>query len=107
MRIGGFQTRLATDARARARAGTPARKSTSKPVSSRALVPVAPPAPTGSELPASPRPAAFLAHLVAMRDQAPQTRLRRRAEPAEAALIYRTSLTRMTAPSPARLSRTV
>lgn len=46
--------------------------------------------PTASAVP-------FLAHLVAMRDQAPQTRERRRAEPAEAIQIYQAQT--MTAPA--------
>jgi hypothetical protein len=70
-------------------------------------VPVVPPASARAEPPVSPRPAAFLAHLVAMRDQAPQTRIRRRAEPAEATLAYRTSSRMTAAAGPARLSRTV
>lgn len=61
---------------------------------SRALVVVTPAASTAR--PTSDRPrtaravsaAPFLAHLVAMREQAPQTRTRRRAEPAEATRIY-------------------
>jgi hypothetical protein len=32
--------------------------------------------------------AAFLAHLIAMRERAPQTRERRRAKPEEAAAVY-------------------
>jgi len=54
---------------------------------SRALVVLAPvitPAP-----PANYRPAAFLAHLIAVKDQLPQTRERRRAEPAAAIAAYR------------------
>jgi hypothetical protein len=35
------------------------------------------------------RPAEFLAHLIAMKDQLPQTRERRRATPAEAIAAYR------------------
>jgi hypothetical protein len=38
---------------------------------------------------ASYRPAAFLAHLIATKDQLPQTRDRRRAEPHEAIAAYR------------------
>ena len=38
---------------------------------------------------ASYRPAAFLAHLIATKDQLPQTRDRRRAEPREAIAAYR------------------
>lgn len=45
-------------------------------------------APRDSATP-SYRPAAFLAHLIAMRDQAPQTRERRRASAQEAAAAYR------------------
>lgn len=36
------------------------------------------------------REATFLAHLIATKDQAPQTRKRRRAEPSEAIVAYRT-----------------
>jgi hypothetical protein len=36
-----------------------------------------------------PRPAAFLAHLIAVKQSHPQTRERRRAEPAEAVNAYR------------------
>jgi hypothetical protein len=39
---------------------------------------------------ARPRQAAFLAHLIATKHQAPQTRERRRAEPHEAIAAYRT-----------------
>jgi hypothetical protein len=39
-------------------------------------------------LPVSRANAAFVAHLIATRIQAPQTRMRRRAEPAEAAAAY-------------------
>ena len=38
------------------------------------------------------REAAFLAHLIATKDQAPQTRERRRAEPGEAIAAYRTAI---------------
>lgn len=63
---------------------------------SRALVAVTPVHPSARPTHDQPRTAArpassavpFLAHLVAMRDQAPQTRERRRAEPAEAIQIY-------------------
>lgn len=54
---------------------------------SRALVVTAPPAAPQT----SPvyREAAFLAHLIATKDQAPQTRERRRADPSEAIAAYR------------------
>lgn len=48
---------------------------------------VAPPSIT-----AGGRSAQFLAHLIAMDQQAPQTRTRRRAEPAQANLAYRAAL---------------
>jgi hypothetical protein len=48
---------------------------------------VAPPSIT-----AGGRSAQFLAHLIAMDQQAPQTRTRRRAEPAQANLAYLTAL---------------
>ena len=58
---------------------------------SRALVVTAPPAAAQS----SPvyREAAFLAHLIATKDQAPQTRERRRADPSEAIAAYRSAST--------------
>jgi hypothetical protein len=53
----------------------------------RALVPQAV---AGQSWPMMPRTSAvFLAHLIATREQAPQTRERRRAEPADALLHYR------------------
>lgn len=60
-------------------------------VASRALIPVAASAP-GERSPAiTRRPlAAFLAHLIATQTQAPQTRVRRRAEPEEAEAAYGT-----------------
>lgn len=53
---------------------------------SRALVVVAPVA--VHEPPANYRQVAFLAHLIAVKDQLPQTRERRRAEPGEAIAAY-------------------
>jgi hypothetical protein len=54
---------------------------------SRALVVTAPAA--ARELPVHYRQASFLAHLIATKDHAPQTRERRRAEPGEAIAAYR------------------
>ena len=54
---------------------------------SRALVLVEAPQPR--PLPAPRRAAPFLAQLIATRTQAPQTRIHRRAEPAEALAAYR------------------
>jgi len=55
---------------------------------SRALVALAPAA-ASREVPQAYRQAPFLAHLLAVKDQHPQTRERRRAEPAEALAAYR------------------
>ena len=56
---------------------------------STALVPIAITEPAADALACSVRPRAdFLAHLIATAAQAPQTRMRRRAEPAEAVAIY-------------------
>jgi hypothetical protein len=62
--------------------------------SSRALVAVSPaPASAAGVRAASPRPgAAFLAHVIATTQQAPQTRARRRAEPDVAGAIYAISM---------------
>jgi hypothetical protein len=55
---------------------------------SRALVALAPAAKT-QPTPSSFRPAPFIAHLLAVKDQHAQTRERRRAEPSEAIAAYR------------------
>jgi hypothetical protein len=56
---------------------------------SRALVSVSQTAPAASGAPVSRRGnAPFLAHLIATARQAPQTRVRRRAAPADAAAAY-------------------
>jgi hypothetical protein len=58
---------------------------------SRALVPVTPVTATHEPTPARDhRRATFLAHLIATKDHLPQTRERRRAEPADAIAAYRT-----------------
>jgi hypothetical protein len=49
---------------------------------------------------ASTHRAAFLTHLLATRDGAPQTRQRRRAEPAEAATVYKTALVTLSRTAP-------
>ena len=56
---------------------------------STALVPITVSKPAADATACSVRPRAdFLAHLIATAAQAPQTRMRRRAEPAEAVAIY-------------------
>jgi hypothetical protein len=57
----------------------------------RALIAVEAPAPSAQAAQLKGRPTAgFVAQLIATRMQAPQTRERRRAEPAEAIAVYRT-----------------
>lgn len=55
---------------------------------SRALVALSPNA-DGREIQAGYRSAAFLAHLIAIKDHHPQTRERRRTDPAEVLAAYR------------------
>ena len=56
---------------------------------SRALVSVTPVVASEHDAAARYRPAEFLAHLIAMKEQHPQTRERRRVAPAEAIAAYR------------------
>jgi hypothetical protein len=74
----------------RMRCGPAARDEPDAPTTaSRALIPVAAPFPGGRPATLTRRPlAAFLAHLIATQTQAPQTRVRRRAEPEEAMAVY-------------------
>ena len=82
MRIGGTSSGVfGQDGRSSRQAESP------EPVASRALTVIDPPA--RSELPFVRGDAAFLAQLIATKGQAPQTRARRRAEPAEALAAYR------------------
>ena len=83
MRIGAITTACSRPS------GLPAPGAEAAPAGeSRALVALTPAAATykPSE---SHRQAAFLAHLIATKDQLPQTRERRRAEPGEAIAAYR------------------
>jgi len=57
------------------------------PASARALIALAPSAPSDADLSARPQ-TAFLAQLIATADKLPQTRARRRADPAEAIAAY-------------------
>lgn len=69
--------------------GRPAQGAEAAPAGeSRALVALTPAAATYKPSD-SHRPAAFLAHLIATKGQLPQTRERRRAEPAEVIAAYR------------------
>jgi hypothetical protein len=61
---------------------------TGAPASGRALVPTTPSRPTAICLTRPQQSAVFLAHLIATTQQAPQTRMRRRAEPTEARAVY-------------------
>ena len=62
---------------------------------STALVPIAPVRPAR---PPGRANAAFLVHLIATRRELPQTRVRRRVEPGEAARAYRAGLARPVRP---------
>lgn len=84
MRIGGSREG------AFGRSGQPPREAPLSPApASRALTVISTPAPRDAP-PQLPRGnAAFLAHLIATKDQAPQTREKRRAAPAEVLAAYR------------------
>ncbi len=86
MRIGGIKKSSLRPAGAAPRG--PGQASSPQGPGSRALVPLAP-VRARHEPPARNAQAAFLAHLIAMNDQVPQTRERRRAEPSEAIAAYR------------------
>jgi len=63
---------------------------TAPPEQSRALIAIEAPRRSEHAPQSERRPSAtFVAHLIAMRMQAPQTRARRRAEPEEAVAVYR------------------
>jgi hypothetical protein len=86
MRIGAIREGSYGSAGGMPRDTAPAVAADTAPTS-RALVVVEPPAPR--ERPAPHRQAPFLAQLIATKAQHPQTRARRRAEPAEAIAAYR------------------
>ena len=66
---------------------TPSTRDEPRTESSRALIPLQPIA--SSDTPLRTRPqAAYLAHLIATKDKLPQTRERRRAEPADVIAVY-------------------
>lgn len=84
--VGGLNTRNASAPR---RNGTDRRQAELAPTQSRALIAVEATAPTERPVPSSRYPAAaFLAHLIATQQQAPQTRARRRAELSDAVAAY-------------------
>ena len=68
-----------------------AEAASAEPADSRALVPLTPAA-AARETPYGHRQAAFLAQLLAIKDQHPQTRERRRAAPDEAIAAYRATV---------------
>ena len=84
----------------RRRAPTRAERPTRRPGSARSIAIEARRRANGSAADA-PSLGAFLAHLIATRMQAPQTRARRRAEPEEAIAVYR-SMTQARVPPSAR-----
>jgi hypothetical protein len=71
---------------------------------SRALIPLQPVASADTPLRSRPHAAAYLAHLIATKDKVPQTRERRRAEPAEVMAVYAAANAGAAAPSGMRLS---
>lgn len=85
--VGGIGTSGASVRRRSGAPTAPAEPAISPP--GRALVAIDAPAASESTILSARRPyAAFLAHLIATDRQAPQTRARRRAAPAEAVAIY-------------------
>jgi hypothetical protein len=86
MRLGEIKKVAARQSGPTPRGGEPA--PTEPAVASRALVALTP-APAAHDAPEAYRQAPFLAHLLAMKDQHPQTRERRRAEPDDALAAYR------------------
>jgi len=72
---------------------------------SRVLVALAPVAAAQTNRGPAHRPAAFLAHLIAVKAQHPQTRERRRAEPGEAVRVYQAAILAKPAISGKILSR--
>jgi hypothetical protein len=66
------------------------------PSPGRALVPLTPELRKTHPHRATPRPAAFLAHLIATARQVPQTRERRRVEPGEAIAAYAAAMAKFT-----------
>lgn len=75
------------------------------PAEGRALVALAPAAPSEREPALSYRPASFLSQLIANKDQLPQTRERRRVDPSEAVLAYQTAM--VARPAQPTLSRSL
>ena len=71
--------------------GNAAPEPTEQPAASHALIPLAPVA-DAHEPHSVMRQAPFLAQLIATKDQHPQTRERRRAEPADAVAAYRAAI---------------
>ncbi len=88
MRVFGVNDTASTTALRRRAADRPETEA-SAPAESRALMVIQPAARSDRQFPMSRYPAApFLAHLIANRMQAPQTRALRRADPEEAIAVY-------------------
>jgi hypothetical protein len=88
MRIGGIGT-AAVGSTERPRSARQHEPHETAPVEARAVIAVAPPARSERIIAHTRYPAApFLAHLIATRMHAPQTRERRRAEPQDAVAAY-------------------
>jgi hypothetical protein len=89
MRLGEIKKVAARQSGPTPRGGEPA--PTEPAIACCALVALTP-APAAHDAPEAYRQAPFLAHLLAMKDQHPQTRERRRAEPNEAIAVYRAAV---------------
>jgi len=88
----------------RTRRGSSASRRQPRTESSRALIAVEPIA--AGDTPLRTRPQAdFLAHLIATREQLPQTRERRRAEPHDVIAVYAAAIAGPAAPSGINVSR--
>ena len=83
MRIGGSREGVF------GRSGQPPRDATPSAAPSRALTVISASTPRDAPPPLPRGDAAFLAHLIATKEQAPQTREKRRAAPAEVLAAYR------------------
>jgi hypothetical protein len=86
---------------ARRASGGPARAPASAPAAAAGIVRVTPAEPVEAKAFPTQRPlASFLAHLIATREQAPQTRERRRAEPEHAVATYAAAAALAAPPAP-------
>lgn len=103
--VSGLRGSVATKVGRAPRDETPSRHEADTE-SSRALIPLQPIAPSDTPLRTRPQ-ASYLAHLIATREKLPQTRERRRAEPADAIAVYAAAKAEPAAPSGRTLVRSL